>query len=281
MRWLALALLGVFLAGCSGGSPEFTVPEGADADVDIRPDGNRSTPQPYVLRIHVRHETLQGAPLGGAAVVFFDASQPAQVEAARTDAQGDAVARFYLGGTISIAAGGLSNFTVEEARNVVLGEPGESGDLTIMLFNTTRTVQVDVALPNGLGTSVQPYWADTPVTFSTTAAEAYLQRLVDLDITLTWMNSPTAFADLYVGAVSADDAELREGTDTRQLPTDASNMETLDLDEAQTADLREASLDGGGLQLRALSDSGVVTAGSLAATFVMQASFKGSDIKIS
>lgn len=283
MRWTLLAALPLLLVGCtSSSSPDFVVPEDADPEATIRSSGNGTeAAKPYVLTIEVRHETSTGPPVAGAAVVFFEASEPADVEAARTGPDGNAVARFFIHGTISIAAGGIDGRTVEELRDVILGDPGEEARVTIVLYEAAKSVEVTGGFPNGIGTSFMPAFANFPLPFADgTAQNAYLERLDGLDVRLAWANAPTEFADLYVGIHSDDDVAQYTGDDERQLPSDAANQETLTLEPTQAKEAGRAAIAGGGLELQALSDYPVVTLDNLPLVFYVEARFVGSGITI-
>jgi hypothetical protein len=281
MPLLALPLL---LAGCSS-SPAFTVPDDADPEATIRPAGNATAPaEPYVLRVEVRHESGLGDGIPGAAVVFFDASQPAEAEAARTGPDGAATARFFVGGTVSIAAGGLDRYTVEEARQVVLGDPGEQDTLTIVLYDRVRTVEVEGVFPTSpLGSPAMPAYADVDVRLSDDdqVDAGYLVRLWSAAATLRWDNSPTAYGDLYAGLRAADDSAERHGGDSRQAPGSSGNEEAVAVEGDDARSLGGAAAAGGGLQARAASRGPVAApGGGLPFRFTVEAEFKGSDITI-
>lgn len=83
-----LPLLALAVAGCVGygGTTEFTVP--ADAGPNARQEG---VSDPYVLAVHVVEEHAGGAPVAGAAVVFFVPSIPdGSVEASNVEVEADA-----------------------------------------------------------------------------------------------------------------------------------------------------------------------------------------------
>lgn len=279
----ALLVLFVTLAGCSGGrSADFTVPDDADAHATIRAaDNGTEPPSPYTLRVQVRHERADGPPITGAAVVFFDASQGAQTEGARTGDDGDVIADFYVGGTISLAAGGVEGFTTEELPGLVLGDPGEEDTVVILLYSAQKTLQASGSFPLSPATPTNVAYADVPVAFAEgAAAQAYLQRLVGLEAILRWDNGPAGSGDLYAAAASADDADFVHGDDAQQLPTDTGNEEVLTLDEGAARSLGDAAAAGGGLVLRAETRQPVVTVGGLPFTFDAAATFQGSDLVI-
>lgn len=283
---LLLVPLLALLAGCSSSPrPDFTVPDDADPEATIRAAGNATElPDPYVLRIEVRHESTLGDGLPGVPVVFFDSSQPADVEAARTGPDGVAVARFFVGGTISIAAGGMGLYTVEEAQRVVLGEPGEQETLTLVLYDAQREAVLEETFPSGaaVGLPGVEAYTDMDIRFSDDEEvnAAYLSRLASIAGTLEWDNTPAATADFFAGLRSADDRHAIAGDDRRQAPTDTGNLETVAAEGDAARDLGLAAAAGGGLQARAATHGPLVAPDGLPFSFTVLAGFEGSGITI-
>lgn len=272
-----LCALALLVAGCGGpGSPEFTVPDGTGPEVDILPEDGNATPQPYTLNVVVREETKAGAPISGAAVVFFGL-EGAKSVAVRTDANGSAVARFYVRGVVEVGAGGLPVWVDVRATGVVLGGPGETGSLTMVLYKRTLNVTVGGAATLNVGTPASRVSSDTPFQLHADAAvqEAYLARLETMEVVLHWSNAPTAngdlFAGLRVGPVGI------AGPDERELPTDTNNEETLLLDEAFNAPaIRQDAAE----ELSAIAWSRGPVLGPVPVTFEITATFLSDNIII-
>jgi len=284
MRWtLSLAALPslalLLLAGCAG--PDFRVPPDADATADILPAEGEAPAEPFTLAVQVRREHAGGEPVTGVGVVVFGTSEDAAVEYARTDAAGNAALRFFVGGTASVAVGGADGLTTEEALDVALGPPGETRVLEVFLYDQERTLAVGGSFPLALGLPGQPAAADVAVDLAADPAveAAYLDRLVGLDVTLAWTNSPTASGDLHAAVRSGDGAVQRTGGDERQLPADGAHEEELHLGEQDARALGWAA-QASGLHLRAASRGPVVAVDALAFTFEGTATFRGSDLVI-
>lgn len=243
---LVLVVTGL-LAGCAGGDDEFTVPDGSGADVT-----QANVANPFTLNVRVTLETPNGAPVSGAAIVLYDKAYndpfsilfnaPTRDVAAamRTDADGRAVAKLAPGQTLFAAAGGTPGLTDERVAGVVIGAAGGSGDITIVLYHARLPILVEGVIPQDFGVTATTNPTGTsgieaPIRFSDDPSvnAAYGHRLNSLTLSLFWNNTPTAYADLFAGAIVG--GASYEGQDARQTPLASNNVETVTVPDAQGA----------------------------------------------
>lgn len=306
MRFLVLAVFAsLLLAGCSGSPPDrhFSVAEDAPAEVDSHVgDG-------YDMRVRVTDQ--DGAPVEGAAVVFFDSlsttleggsvsgtvtpwgatteanvgftiSEQTLVAAARTDSSGEAVADLPPGGSIHVAAGGLDGLTTELRESVAVGSGGQTGTISFTLYPDQISHTFEVTMGNMVG---RAGIAGTPseahaMVLSDDAAlqEAYADRIFSFDVLAGWSNDPmVGAADIYLGA--GDDTEVHwEGTDRDQF--DFENEEVLQV-AASDLNGHRAALSDAGYHVHLMTDKVAASWSGLPVTLTVDAELKGSHIIIS
>lgn len=166
-----------------------------------------------------------------------------------TDAQGRIVARLDPDVELpAVAVGNAEGFTTEAVFDSwVLGghRVTETFNLTdpdepfvVPLYRTEKPIAIDGAMPTSVNDTALPWgrwpvWDPTELDFGFgpptkgSATRAYLFRLTGLDLALTWDNTATTYADLYLLASSGGRTFVR-GNDQVQLPADGSSVEVLD-----------------------------------------------------
>lgn len=243
--WGSAVLAVLVLAGCAGSSPDsFTVPQGAGDDAT-----QAGVSSPYALTIVVREETADGPVVANAAVVvanytsvdtaFTDADglRASAILALRTDESGRATARLAPDQNVLVAAGGVSALTDERLLGVRIGAAGASGEVTLALLRARAPVALAGVVPNDIIVSQQPNPNDPAVIELPFAFHAdpsvnalYLERLKGARMDIVWNNTPTEYADLYLGARVGE--ESFEGQDARNPPLQSSAKESIEFQVA-------------------------------------------------
>ncbi len=303
MRLLVLAVFAsLLLAGCSGPAPDrhFTVAEDAPAEVDGHVgDG-------YDLRVRVVDQA--GQPVAGAAVVYFASSTTTigeasaegmaspwgasggasfeftisddnVVAAARTNSAGEAVADLPPGGSIHVAAGGVSGLTTELREAVAVGSGGDGGTIAFTLYPETISHTFEVAMANTVGRAgIGGTPSDAhPIVWSEEFHDEYAARILSFELVGTWENDPmVGAADIYLGAGGPDDV-LVEGNDRNQF--DFSNEETLSVAASDLHGHRPSLIDAG-YHVHLMTDKAAVSWSGLPVTLTVEAQLKGSNVVI-
>lgn len=280
-------ILVLLLAGCAQSSPdEFAVPEGAGGDAT-----QEGATQPYTLGITVRLETPDGPVVPDASVVvasyqsvdttFTDADglRASAILALRTDENGRATARLVPEQNVLVAAGGASGLTDERLLGVRIGAAGSGGEVTLTLYRAKLPIALAGTVPNDITVAQQPNpnqaaTIEVPFAFHPDPSihALYVERLSRATMELRWNNTPTEYADLYLGARLGE--ESFEGPDARQTPLAANAVETLALERAQPM----SSPQGAALVLLKTPSASV---GGVPFAIVGEASFENAFVKVS
>ncbi|MEA3200445.1 MAG: hypothetical protein QOE90_1873 [Thermoplasmata archaeon] len=268
---VALALLPL-VAGCvvSAGS------------VQAPTSGGQGT---YTMRIHVTDEP-GGPPLAGANVEvrslvgsFWGGESESSFEVA-TGPDGVAVAHVDPGARVDLAVT-LAGHTWEAKRDAPVGPSGGAGDVIVPLYRDHVTLVLHETLAPA---AVSAHRADSWSRFAwdphelqfgsgDAARHGYAARIVALNFTLTWNNTPTSFGDLGLGAGhGTQDADVVQQSGTPDLPPGA-YQETMSL---SLRDMQRAGWQGASrLYAGAGTGDAYVAPQGLPYTLQVEATFDG------
>lgn len=184
----------------------------------------------YTMRIHVTDEP-GGPALAGARVVVttlaesFWGGESRESFTLATGPEGVAEAHVEPGSRVTVEAY-LQGYTFETRRNVPVGGSGDAGDVTVPLYHEHVTLTLHETMgPAGAsayratGGSFQ--WDPHELAFggNDEARRGYAERVVLLNFTLDWDNSPTAMGDLGIGAGKAtSEPDVVQEADGNDLP---------------------------------------------------------------
>lgn len=302
MRTLAgFALLAVVsLSGCMSShtideNREFVVPKDADAQAD-----QKGVKDPHTVELKVTQESRSGAPIVGAAVVFFRTTTNTQSEGlnthteirhtplatARTGSDGTVTVGVEPEAAVRILVGDVAGFTRELYDGYLTGPPGGTSRLSVPLFRTALELDFQDSFPLAASGNKATFgnhervWQNLPLAFSndTAASTAYLERLLTLQVTLTWENSAGQAADLGVGLAVEQGAPVFESDEEIQYELGA-HKEDLVLEPDGVAHLRTQH-PADAYTVSAFTDSASLTMDGLPYKFHVEATFQESDFEI-
>lgn len=193
----ALLLVGA-LAGCVEDGFEAASARGVPDGTPAEAGGGE-----HVLAVRVT-DGPGGAALADASVAV--SWRDGRALALRTDDEGMAVARVPADTIVSVSAY-ASGFTEELVDGYPTGVSSARSDLAVPLYRETIEYVANGTLGpgdvSGYRLGVDSYhWVPQDALFgaSSEAQAAYMARLVELEVTLSWANSATGFGDLGIGA---------------------------------------------------------------------------------
>lgn len=149
---------------------------------------------------------------------------------------------------VSVAVGGVDGFTVEvhltalgsNWTDAVRVDPTDSSfdegePQTVPLYPDRLPIDIDGVLETTAGSSGEapPFWVPTDLELP----RRQRARMVHLEATLTWNNTATASADLYLGAGAGEDPTYT-GSDQVNPPADGPQTETLTIASPDGEDIR-------------------------------------------
>lgn len=264
---VACLLAAGLLAGCIGGTGPATTGGASTYTVRVEaaPDGDPVANATVVFFTHVADGVEDGHAIGPDVdraylrddevpngTVDLAASDPFRVLAqATTGPDGRATAEIDdEDALMSVAVGGVDGLTTE-VHVTTFGDPWEGavsvdpGDSrfddgqprTVPLYPTR--VPVDVQGTLGFASTLPstergtgPYWQPSPLDLSL----HHRVRMTRVDLELRWNNTPTASADLYLGA-GAGDEPTYTGSDDTNPPAAGPQTETLTVDDPEGRDV--------------------------------------------
>ncbi|MGB0652686.1 MAG: hypothetical protein ACPGQL_05750 [Thermoplasmatota archaeon] len=217
--WLAGMLGAALLAGCTGAAPEQTdlfVGEEAGSTACVEEACDASSPHRLVVTVV---DAASGTPVAAAPLVLlgyelvdevvvtpfwvFESEGSrlgGPVATARTDGDGAAVFEVPPGEAFAVAASAPER-TTEVLAGIAAGNAGSETDVTLTVYDLTRTFQVVRTLPSQ-GALLQDVEVDAfelPLDEDAALADRYKERLETASFAIAWENDPARlqWADLY------------------------------------------------------------------------------------